>query len=582
MMALCPIAMGIDAQTRKTPRRTIRFWLNCLVVACILPAVIVATGIIIRSFYQARASLERDTVATARALSQAVDAELKGARSALLVLAASPYLESGDLAKFYDQAMELVPAINIDNVVLTDLTGQQLLNTLQPYGAPLPFRGDRELFKRVIATRSAVISDLFIGKVVGRPVIGIEVPVLIGGKPRYTLGMSYFPERLSGILRQQKIPPHWVASILDSSATVVARTVAEHEFIGKKATPDIIKALKTGGEGALEAITLEGTAVLSSFSRSPFSGWTVAIGIPRTTLFGFLWQALLGNILAAMVLLVAGILLAHKISARIANSIRALREPAVGLGLPGPIAVPSVNIQEVYELGQSLVAARQLIEQRTAERNNLRRRIMSSQEQERIRLAHDIHDQTAQSITAAILELKAIEPFVMEKGHARVRFLRKQLNGIGQFLHRIAWELRPPSIDELGLASALQNYIEEWSKKNAITVDFQNVDTKLNERSDEIRTTIYRVVQEALTNVAKHAEKATHVGIVIGTTDDTLYLTVEDNGQGFDTAVPTLRLGLAGMRERLVLVGGHLEIESSGAGTTIFARIPLVSERAAA
>jgi len=539
-------------------------------------------GIIIRSFYQARASVERDTVATARALSQAVDAELKGARSALLVLAASPYLESGNLAKFYDQAMELVPAINIDNVVLTDLTGQQLLNTLQPYGAPLPFRGDRELFKKVIATGSPVISDLFIGKVVGRPVIGIEVPVLIGGKPRYTLGMSYFPERLSGILRQQKIPPHWVASILDSSATVVARTVAEHEFIGKKATPDIIKALKTGGEGALEAITLEGTAVLSSFSRSPFSGWTVAIGIPRTTLFGFLWQALLGNILAAMVLLVAGILLAHKISARIANSIRSLREPAVGLGLPGPIAVPSVNIQEVYELGQSLVAARQLIEQRTAERNNLRRRIMSSQEQERIRLAHDIHDQTAQSITAAILELKAIEPFVMEKGHARVRFLRKQLDGIGQFLHRIAWELRPPSIDELGLASALQNYIEEWSKKNAITVDFQNVDTKLNERSDEIRTTIYRIIQEALTNVAKHAANATHVGIVIGTSDDTLYLTVEDNGQGFDTAVPTLRLGLAGMRERLVLVGGHLEIESSGAGTTIFARIPLVSERAAA
>jgi signal transduction histidine kinase len=132
------------------------------------------------------------------------------------------------------------------------------------------------------------------------------------------------------------------------------------------------------------------------------------------------------------------------------------------------------------------------------------------------------------------------------------------------------------------LTSALLNYLEEWGKKHAITVDFQNIDAKLNERSDEIRTTIYRVIQEALTNVAKHAANATHVGIVIGTTDDTLYLTIEDNGRGFNPVVPTSRLGLAGMRERLMLVGGHLEIESSKAGTTIFARIPLLSERAAA
>ena len=322
--------------------------------------------------------------------------------------------------------------------------------------------------------------------------------------------------------------------------------------------------------------------MVSSFSRSQFTGWTVVIGIPREALFGSLWQALIENIFAAIVLLVAGILLAGIISARIVNAIRALRAPAHALGSPGPLAVPSVDIQEVKDLGQSLVAAHQLIEQHAAERNSLRRRIMVSQEQERVRLAHDIHDQTAQSLTGAMLELKAIEPFVDEKGRGRLSLLRQQLDAIGQTLHRIAWELRPPSIDELGLSNAIVNYLGQWGKKHRIKVDFQNLDAKLNERSDEIRTTIYRVIQEALTNVAKHAANATQVGIVIGTSGDTLHLTIEDNGRGFDPAAPTSRLGLAGMRERLLLIGGQLEIESSAAGTTLFARMPLNTERAAA
>jgi len=207
---------------------------------------------------------------------------------------------------------------------------------------------------------------------------------------------------------------------------------------------------------------------------------------------------------------------------------------------------------------------------------------MRAQEEERLRLAHDLHDQTAQSVTAALLELKAIEPFIENKGRDRLRSLRNYLDGIGQLLHRVVWELRPPSIDQLGLASALQNYVARWSKKHGITVDLQNIDAKLDERSDEIRTTIYRVVQEALTNVAKHARSATHIGLVIGTKEDMLYLTIEDNGQGFDPTVTSSRLGLAGMRERLTLVGGQLEIESSSAGTTIFARMPLHSAKVAA
>ena len=571
----------MHAPTHIGPRRTIRFWLNCLVVACIVPAVIVTTFIIYRSINQERALLERDTIGTARALSQAVDAELNGARSAILVLSKSQNLVSGNLGSFYDEAQQVVDALNIDNIVLSDVRGQQLVNTLRSYGTALPLH-DREQLQRVIATGQPVISDLFIGAVAQKPIIIIEAPVLVEGKTVYALAFGIFPERLSQILRRQKMPADWVAAIVDSSNTIVARTIGGEDFVGKKISADLMRELTTADEGFFEGKTIEGIPVLSSFSRSQFSGWAVAIGIPKETLFSVLWQALLTNALAALGLLASGVLLAGFISARIVGSIRALRDPAASLGLSAPTLVPAIKIQEVHELGQSLVSAHHLIEQRTIERDDLRRRIMSAQEEERLRLAHDLHDQTGQGVTAAILELKAIEPLVDQKGLDRIRFLRKQLNELGQTLHRIAWELRPPSIDELGLTNALEHYVADWGKQNRINVDFHCTDRHLDGRPDEIRTTVYRVVQEGLTNIAKHATHATDVSVVIGVAEGMLHLTIEDNGCGFDSAAASPRLGLAGMRERLQLVGGRLEIETSPSGTTLFARIPVVQGRAAA
>jgi two-component system sensor histidine kinase UhpB len=223
-----------------------------------------------------------------------------------------------------------------------------------------------------------------------------------------------------------------------------------------------------------------------------------------------------------------------------------------------------------------------------ADRDDLRRRLMLAQEGERLRLAHELHDQTGQSLAAVMLELKGIESLVDEDGRVRLRSLRKQLDRMGERLHHVAWELRPASIDELGLASALANYISEWSSQFGIAVDFQCRDTDTDDLPEEIRTTIYRVVQEGLTNIAKHAPDADRVGIVLNRVHASLQMTIEDNGHGFDpNSEPGLAgersgrgLGLAGMRERLSLIGGTLDIESSiGIGTAIFAHIPLGTER---
>lgn len=222
------------------------------------------------------------------------------------------------------------------------------------------------------------------------------------------------------------------------------------------------------------------------------------------------------------------------------------------------------------------------------ERDDLRRRLMQAHEDERLRLAHELHDQTGQNLAAVMLALKGLEPLLSEDGRSRMSGLRKQLDQMGKSLHHVAWELRPASMDELGLASALANYVSDWGEQYGIEADFHCRDAKLDEFPKEIRTTIYRVVQEGLTNIAKHAPGATAISVVIDRAYATLNLTIDDNGSGFDVASETElsgirqrdHLGLAGMRERLSLIGGQLEIDSSiGIGTTIFARIPIGWER---
>jgi signal transduction histidine kinase len=218
----------------------------------------------------------------------------------------------------------------------------------------------------------------------------------------------------------------------------------------------------------------------------------------------------------------------------------------------------------------------------------LRRHLSMAEESERLRLSHELHDQAGQSLIAAILELNQIDSLISDSARQRLHSVRKKMEDMGKTLHRIAWELRPPSIDELGLRKALASYIADWGEECGSDADFHCDDPKLDEVPNEIGTAVYRVVQEGLTNIVKHAGQPSSVSVVIRRVDATLHVIIEDNGCGFD-ATGTAKsggqrgLGLAGMRERLALIGGTLEIESAhNAGTTLFARITLDGERSAA
>ena len=153
---------------------------------------------------------------------------------------------------------------------------------------------------------------------------------------------------------------------------------------------------------------------------------------------------------------------------------------------------------------------------------------------------------------------------------------------MSQDVHRIALELRPGALDEQGLQAALTNYIEEWSMRHDVGAEFQHVGLGLgtDRLPLHIETTIYRIVQEALTNVSKHAN-ATRVNVVVQRDVKDVVAIVEDNGCGFDTKRPADvpggkgRLGLLGIKERAALVGGTCQVESQAGSTTVFVRVPV-------
>jgi len=202
------------------------------------------------------------------------------------------------------------------------------------------------------------------------------------------------------------------------------------------------------------------------------------------------------------------------------------------------------------------------------------RRVVEAQELERRRLARELHDQTGQELTSVLLGLKAVEEANgdVERTEA-LAAVREQVVETLHDVRRLAVELRPKALDDFGLVPALERLRVTFAEQTGMRVDLES---RLRERLPaDVETALYRIVQEALTNIVKHAQ-ANSVGIVLARQGDMVTALVEDDGRGFSRDGGAEGLGLLGMGERLALLGGKLKVESSpGAGTTIVAEVPL-------
>jgi signal transduction histidine kinase len=206
---------------------------------------------------------------------------------------------------------------------------------------------------------------------------------------------------------------------------------------------------------------------------------------------------------------------------------------------------------------------------------NALRRVLEAQELERRRLARELHDQTGQELTSVLLGLKAVEEAKSDAERAEaLAGVHEQVLGTLHDVRRIAVELRPKALDDFGLVAALERLRDTFSEQTGMRVDLES---RIRDRlPSEVETALYRIVQEALTNVVKHAQ-ATAVSIVLARKDGIVTAVIEDDGRGFSPGGTRDGLGLLGMGERLALLGGKLKIESShGGGTTIVAELPML------
>ncbi|WP_412758515.1 ATP-binding protein [Methylobacterium radiotolerans] len=217
-----------------------------------------------------------------------------------------------------------------------------------------------------------------------------------------------------------------------------------------------------------------------------------------------------------------------------------------------------------------------------AERLGLLRRLGEAQENEQRRIARELHDQVGQTVTGLSLGLKGLERLIAgyaeDEANRQVHWLQSLAGEIGRDIHRAAVDLRPTALDDLGLREALANLLRQWTLRHDIRSDFQVLGESVRLPA-AVETAIYRIVQEALTNVLKHARAST-VSVSVERRADEVRVIIEDDGVGFDgEAEPTPaakpRLGLSGIRERLSLLRGSLTLETSpGSGTTLYVCIP--------
>jgi signal transduction histidine kinase len=208
----------------------------------------------------------------------------------------------------------------------------------------------------------------------------------------------------------------------------------------------------------------------------------------------------------------------------------------------------------------------------------LSQRLIQAQEKERLHLSRELHDESGQLLAALLVQLGLLEREAEQDGlaHKRISELKETTNKLQTNLHQLAVDLRPASLDHLGLVTALEQYVNEFSQQYKIQVEFEAVGMQKERLPIDVETAIFRIVQESLTNVILHAQ-ATNVDVVISKRSRHVAATIEDNGVGFMPTSPTYEdhLGLFGMRERVEMLGGRFTIESSpGVGTTVNVEVP--------
>src|SRR5580658_10373687 len=352
---------------------TIRWTLVDIVLACILPGWIGIAVLILGMHKVLEYRISQGAVISAQTLVLAVDRELATVQGALEVLAVSSALTSNDLNQFHQEAAEVSKRFPLNTIVLSDKSGQQLINTRFPFGTKLPRMVNSEATDIVFSTGTPLITNLFRASAVKTPLVGLKIPVYRDGEVRYLLSMGLFPEGLQRLLNDQKLPAGWVASIFDGAGISVARTLNSERYVGQTDSPVLMSMVARQRSGLVKTISVEGIPVYAAFARSEITNWTVAIRIPTELVAAQLYEFLSMSVAGALVLLAIGIGFAGYKSEKIASAVRSLVRPAATFGKADRSPALPTQIAEIDEVGRGLEATMLVLQHRTEERDRAAR-----------------------------------------------------------------------------------------------------------------------------------------------------------------------------------------------------------------
>lgn len=349
---------------------SLRWYLVLLVAGTLLPVVLFAVIIVYQLANQEQAEAERRMLQAARTMSSTVEREFSGTTHTLEALAASEQLYQGDLEGFYQEARRILQSQPTWlTVILLSPDGQQLVNSRQPFGQPLPPVNEPASLQQVIKTGEPTVGNLARGKLGQNLAFPVRVPVTYEGRLQYILTAAIAPQSLADVVDEQNpVDGEWTRTIVDGQGIVVARTRDPERFVGQRGTPSFLKSIAAEPEGVFQNRTLDGVKVYVAFSRVRDLPWTVAVTVPVDVIQRPTRQAMglvIGSGFALLLLSgVGAFMLARQISRSITSA--ALAAEALARG-----EYPQANllsIREVILLGQSLEFAANLLSQRERER----------------------------------------------------------------------------------------------------------------------------------------------------------------------------------------------------------------------
>ncbi|MPR12626.1 histidine kinase [Microvirga tunisiensis] len=548
--AVPKVARSLPGLPPRLRRRVALTFAVVILVTCLVAAALLLTNAV-----HERRHIREDTLGTAIALSFGFDQEVAAGNALLKGLSSSPALKSGDAKGFYDQ-LKATPIPDGSWLILQDLEGQ-VANTLRPFGAPLPRHRDFPTYPEAlnrVRERGWTVSGRMASLVKpGTTVVALSLRINHDdGTMKGFVTTILSQDRLGTILGGQDAPEGWTRGLYDRKLQPIV-TARGAETSARIPVPNALAARLAAAngsetvEGFIEDVDEHGVPVLVAYRRSGATNWTTVVAVPlahvNTPVTGVLRQ------MAGMAafLLLAGGLAALFTARQVERPLRTLSDQVTGAK------------KQVSELSSQLLAL---------------------QEEERQRIARELHDSTAQHLVAANLGLAGLERTVSATPASRSAFaeIESLLTEALRELRIFTYLLHPPNLAHDGLQATLRDFAEGFAGRMGLVARIR-IPEEVDELPPELQRAILRVVQEALTNVHRHAD-ASHVSVDARISSGRLIVRIRDNGHGMPGAARPdgpirLGVGVTGMRARLEQFGGELRIRTGRGGTCIVAMVPI-------